>query len=108
MSNACRVRVMPVSVLLVALTLWQTAGAALQRGAQPKPGDKPEADKQSETRERTIARAWREVPGTLVLRPQPDGWDVPVVAGAPTDAGHRTIADELEDAFRVAGLAKNP
>ena len=59
-------------------------------------------DSASEARERTIARAWREVPGTLVLRPQPDGWGPTPL----TDAGHRLIADELEAALRAAGLAK--
>ena len=61
-----------------------------------------DADKTAEARERTIARAWREVPGVLVLRPQPDGWG----ATTPDDPGHRLIADELEQALRTAGLAK--
>ena len=56
---------------------------------------------QLETRERTVARAWREDPDVLVLRPQIDGWSAPT----PDDAGHELIATELVAAFRTAGLA---
>lgn len=56
---------------------------------------------QLETRERTVARTWREDPDVLVLRPQLDGWsDV-----SPDDAGHELIATELVAALRAAGLA---
>ena len=56
---------------------------------------------QLETRERAVARAWREDPDVLVLRPQLDGWsDV-----SPDDAGHELIATELVAALRAAGLA---
>lgn len=57
---------------------------------------------QVETRERTVARAWREDADVLVLRPQLEGW----AAAGTDDAGHRLIADQLEDAFRATGLAK--
>lgn len=56
---------------------------------------------QLETRERTVARAWREDPDVLVLRPQLDGWSAPT----PDDAGHELIAIELVTALRAAGLA---
>ena len=56
---------------------------------------------QLETRERTVARAWREDPDVLVLRPQLDGWSAP----SPDDAGHELIAARLVEAFRTAGLA---
>lgn len=56
---------------------------------------------QLETRERTVARAWREDPDVLVLRPQLDGWSAP----SPDDAGHELIAERLVEAFRAAGLA---
>ena len=56
---------------------------------------------QLETRERTIARAWREDPDVLVLRPQIDGWSDP----SANDAGHELIAGELVAALRKAGLA---
>ncbi len=63
-------------------------------------------NKQAETRERTIARAWREDPDVLVLRPQPDGWSTfDTVDGAPDDAGHELIATTMIDAFRDSGLA---
>ena len=62
------------------------------------------ASEQAETRERTLARAWREVPGALVLRPLTDGWGT----AAFDDEGHRIIADQLEQALRDAGLAKQP
>lgn len=60
------------------------------------------ATPQVETRERTLARAWREDPDTLVLRPLEDGWS----DAAQDDAGHRLISDELVAALRDAGLAK--
>ena len=61
---------------------------------------------QAETRERTVARAWREAPGVLVLRPQPDGWsDFPTVGGVPDDEGHELIATSMIEAFRDSGLA---
>jgi plasmid stabilization system protein ParE len=56
---------------------------------------------QLETRERTIARAWREDPDVLVLRPQIDSWSDP----SADDPGHELIAGELVSAFRKAGLA---
>ena len=56
---------------------------------------------QLETRERTVARAWRADPDVLVLRPQLEGWSAPT----PDDAGHELIATELVAAFRTAGLA---
>lgn len=56
---------------------------------------------QLETRERTVARAWRKDPDVLVLRPQIDGWSAPT----PDDAGHALIATELVTALRTAGLA---
>lgn len=56
---------------------------------------------QLETRERTVARAWREDPDVLVLRPQIDGWSDP----SADDAGHELIATEMVAAFRTAGLA---
>ncbi|WP_370038778.1 SGNH/GDSL hydrolase family protein [Nocardioides sp.] len=63
-------------------------------------------NKQAETRERTVARAWREDPDVLVLRPQPDGWSTfDTVNGAPDDAGHELIATSMIKAFRDAGLA---
>ena len=63
-------------------------------------------NKQAETRERTVARAWREDPDVLVLRPQPDGWSTfDTVNGAPDDAGHELIATSMIEAFRDAGLA---
>jgi hypothetical protein len=56
---------------------------------------------QLETRESTLARAWREDPDTLVVRPQLEGWsDI-----ALDDAGHALIAERLVEAFRTAGLA---
>lgn len=62
--------------------------------------------KQAETRERTIARAWRENPDVLVLRPQPDGWSgFTTVDGGPDDAGHELIATSMVVAFRDSGLA---
>ncbi|MCK5928662.1 MAG: SGNH/GDSL hydrolase family protein [Nocardioides sp.] len=62
--------------------------------------------KQAETRERTVARAWREDPDVLVLRPQPDGWSTfGTVNGAPDDAGHELIADSMIESFRDSGLA---
>ena len=61
---------------------------------------------QAETRERTVARAWREDPDVLVLRPQPDGWsDFPTVGGVPDDEGHELIATSMIEAFRDSGLA---
>ena len=61
---------------------------------------------QAETRERTVARAWREDPDVLVLRPQPDGWSAfTTVDGGPDDAGHELIAGSMVEAFRQAGLA---
>lgn len=61
---------------------------------------------QSETRERTVARAWREDPDALVLRPQPEGWSTfATVNRVPQDAGHELIATAMIDAFRAAGLA---
>nr|WP_281364733.1 SGNH/GDSL hydrolase family protein [Nocardioides marinus] len=61
---------------------------------------------QAETRERTVARAWREDPDVLVLRPQPDGWsDFTTVGGVPDDEGHELIATSMIDAFRGSGLA---
>ena len=62
------------------------------------------ASEQAETRERTLARAWRDVPGALVLRPLTDGWGT----AAFDDRGHRIIAEQLEQALRDAGLAKQP
>lgn len=63
-------------------------------------------NKQAETRERTVARAWREDPDVLVLRPQPDGWSTfDTVDGAPDDAGHELIATSMVEAFRDSGLA---
>ncbi len=63
-------------------------------------------NKQAETRERTVAHAWREDPDVLVLRPQPDGWSTfDTVNGAPDDAGHELIATSMIKAFRDAGLA---
>ena len=60
---------------------------------------------QAETRERTVARAWREDPAVLVLRPQPDGWSTfDTVDGAPDDAGHALIATSMIEGFRDAGL----
>lgn len=56
---------------------------------------------QLETRERTVARAWRADPDVLVLRPQIDGWSAPT----PDDTGHALIATELVAALRTAGLA---
>ena len=62
--------------------------------------------KQAETRERTIARAWREDPDVLVLRPQPDGWSTfDTVGGGPDDAGHELVAASMIKAFRDSGLA---
>lgn len=62
--------------------------------------------KLAETRERTVARAWREDPDVLVLRPEPDGWsDFTTVNGAPDDAGHELIATSMIEAFRDSGLA---
>lgn len=63
-------------------------------------------NKQAETRERTVARAWRADPDVLVLRPQPDGWSTfDTVNGAPDDAGHELIATSMIAAFRESGLA---
>lgn len=63
-------------------------------------------NKQAETRERTVARAWREDPDVLVLRPQPDGWSTfDTVNGAPDEAGHELIATSMIAAFRESGLA---
>ena len=63
-------------------------------------------NQQAETRERTVARAWREDPDVLVLRPQPDGWSIfDTVDGAPDDAGHELIATSMVEAFRESGLA---
>ncbi len=63
-------------------------------------------NKQAETRERTVARAWREDSDVLVLRPQPDGWSTfDTVNGAPDDAGHELIATSMIEAFRESGLA---
>jgi len=63
-------------------------------------------NKQAETRERTVARAWRENPDVLVLRPQRDGWSgFDTVNGAPDDAGHELIATSMIEAFRGSGLA---
>lgn len=59
------------------------------------------ATPQSETRERIIARSWRDDPDALLLRPQPEGWS----EVARSDEGHERIATELVDAFRSAGLA---
>ena len=62
--------------------------------------------KQAETRERTVARAWREDPDVLVLRPTPDGWSgFTIVDGGPDDAGHDLIATSMIEAFRDSGLA---
>lgn len=56
---------------------------------------------QLETRESTLARAWREDPDTLVVRPQLEGWsDIGL-----DDAGHELIAARLIEAFRDSGLA---
>jgi hypothetical protein len=61
-----------------------------------------EVTNQVETRERTVARAWREDPDVLLLRPQLEGW----ADATPDDAGHSLIAERLEQALRAAGLAK--
>lgn len=55
---------------------------------------------QIETRERTIARAWRDDPAVLVLRPQLEGW-ASVDTG---DPGHALIADSMTTDFAATGL----
>ncbi|WP_169834680.1 SGNH/GDSL hydrolase family protein [Nocardioides dokdonensis] len=56
--------------------------------------------------EAKMTKAWRDLDGTLVLRPSKEGWaDLPTgAAGNPLDAGHQTIATSLEQALRDSGL----
>lgn len=89
----------------------KTAVADLRAAIDSQYGDVPVAvvttfapdgiTPQAETRERTLARAWREDPDVLVLRPQLEGWAEVTI----DDAGHELIARELVADLRDAGLA---